>query len=82
MGSLMCVDVDVDVSLDAEDEAEVNDERDVVETLESEVREAKENGDGTLRDIKMLGLRCRYSLLEMMFCNGLEQLPMKMDLLQ
>ena len=32
--------------------------------------------------INMLGLRCRYSLLEMMFCNGLEQLPMKMDLLQ
>ena len=32
--------------------------------------------------INMLRLRCRYSLLEMMFCNGLEQLPMKMDLLQ
>ena len=32
--------------------------------------------------INMLGLRCRYSLLEMMFCNGLEQLSMKMDLLQ
>ena len=32
--------------------------------------------------INMLGLRCRYSLLERMFCNGLEQLSMKMDLLQ
>ena len=32
--------------------------------------------------INMFGLRCRYSVLEMMFCNGLEQLPMKMDLLQ
>ena len=32
--------------------------------------------------INMLGLRCRYLVLEMMFCSGLEQLPMKMDLLQ
>ena len=32
--------------------------------------------------INMFGLRCRYLVLEMMFCSGLEQLPMKMDLLQ
>ena len=32
--------------------------------------------------INMSKLRCRYLLLEMMFCCGLEQLPMKMDLLQ
>ena len=32
--------------------------------------------------INMLGLRCRYLVLEMMFCSRLEQLPMKMDLLQ
>ncbi|KAH1209508.1 Tubulin--tyrosine ligase-like protein 12 [Glycine max] len=63
MGSLMCVDVDVDVSLDAEDEAEVNDERDVVETLESEVREAKENGDGTLRWLELEGLHIDDDML-------------------
>ena len=34
------------------------------------------------KKINMFGLHCRYSVLEMMFCNGLEQLPMKMDLLQ
>ena len=32
--------------------------------------------------INMLGLHCRYLVLEMMFCSGLEQLPMKMNLLQ
>ncbi len=31
--------------------------------------------------INMSGLRCRSLVLEMMFCSGLEQLPMKMDLL-
>ncbi|TKY72867.1 Tubulin--tyrosine ligase protein 12 [Spatholobus suberectus] len=52
MGSLMCV--DVDVSSDAE--AEVNCERGVVEILESDVREAKEKGDGTLRWLELEGL--------------------------
>ena len=32
--------------------------------------------------INMSELRCRSLVLEMMFCSGLEQLPMKMDLLQ
>ena len=32
--------------------------------------------------INMSGLRCRSLIPEMMFCSGLEQLPMKMDLLQ
>ena len=31
--------------------------------------------------INMSELRCRSLVLEMMFCSGLEQLPMKMDLL-
>lgn len=51
MGALMCVDVDVDVSSDAD--AEVNDGRGVVEVLESEVREAKEKGEGTLRWLEL-----------------------------
>ena len=34
------------------------------------------------KKINMFGLRCRYSVLEMMFCNGLKQLSMKMNLLQ
>lgn len=62
MGSLMCV--DIDMNLDAE-EAEVNgvanevsrDKPGVVEILESEVREAKEKGDGgTLRWLELEGL--------------------------
>ena len=32
--------------------------------------------------INMSELRCRSLVLEMMFCSGLEQLPMKTDLLQ
>lgn len=64
MGSLMCV--DIDMNLDAEeDEAngvatnnEVSrDKPGVVEILESEVREAKEKGDGgTLRWLELEGL--------------------------
>lgn len=60
MGSLMCVDIDVN----SDDEAEVNgvddgvsrDKPGVVEILESEVREAKEKGDGTLRWLELEGL--------------------------
>ena len=32
--------------------------------------------------INMSELRCRSLVLEIMFCSGLEQLPMKTDLLQ
>ncbi|KAK7328821.1 hypothetical protein VNO77_22945 [Canavalia gladiata] len=62
MGSLMCVDVDMnlnadaDAEVEAEAEAEVNGEHCVVDILESEVREAKEKGDGTLRWLELEGL--------------------------
>ncbi|KAJ1439927.1 Tubulin-tyrosine ligase/Tubulin polyglutamylase [Sesbania bispinosa] len=60
MGSLMCV--DIDMNLDAE--AEVNDltngvssdKPDVMEILECDVREAKEKGDGKLRWLELEGL--------------------------
>jgi len=32
--------------------------------------------------INMSGLHCRSLVLEMMFCNGLKQLPLKTDLFQ
>ncbi|KAL2327273.1 hypothetical protein Fmac_020700 [Flemingia macrophylla] len=59
MGSLMCVDVDVN----SDGEAEVNGERGVVEILEDDVREAKEKGDGTLRWLELEGLRIDDDML-------------------
>ncbi|XP_027339561.1 tubulin--tyrosine ligase-like protein 12 [Abrus precatorius] len=58
MGSLMCVDIDVNLNGndDGDAEAEVNGERGVVDILESDVREAKEKGDGTLRWLELEGL--------------------------
>ncbi|KAL9314621.1 hypothetical protein ACSQ67_020073 [Phaseolus vulgaris] len=58
MGSLMCVDVDVD-----DDEDEGNCELGVEETLESEVGEAKEKGDGTLRWLELEGLNIDDAML-------------------
>ncbi|ESW10652.1 hypothetical protein PHAVU_009G227300 [Phaseolus vulgaris] len=58
MGSLMCVDVDVD-----DDEDEGNCKLGVEETLESEVGEAKEKGDGTLRWLELEGLNIDDAML-------------------
>lgn len=60
MSSLMCV--DIDSNLDGETEVDdvgdevSRDKLDVVEVVESEVREAKEKGDGTLRWLELDGL--------------------------
>ena len=56
MGALMCV--DIDLNSDGEDDDGVSSDRPVgvVEILESEVREAKEKGDGTLRWLELEGL--------------------------
>ncbi|XP_061352507.1 uncharacterized protein LOC133297391 [Gastrolobium bilobum] len=60
MGSLMCVDIDMNLDAEAEVNGVVNgvssDKLDVVGTLESDVREAKEKGDGTLRWLELDGL--------------------------
>lgn len=48
----MCV--DIDMNLEGEDE--VSEKPDVLEVLESEVREAKEKGDGKLRWLELEGL--------------------------
>ncbi|BAT80043.1 hypothetical protein LR48_Vigan04g014200 [Vigna angularis] len=60
MGSLMCVDVDVS-SDDGEDEG--NGELGVEETLEREVGEAKEKGNGTLRWLELEGLNIDDAML-------------------
>jgi len=61
MGSLMCVDADVSWDDDGEDEGKC--ELGVEETLEREVGEAKENGDGTLRWLELEGLNIDDAML-------------------
>ncbi|XP_004488089.1 uncharacterized protein [Cicer arietinum] len=60
MGSLMCVDVDMnsdgETDVDGVGDEVSRDKLGVVEMLESEVREAKEKGDGTLRWLELDGL--------------------------
>lgn len=61
MSSLMCVDIDID----SDDESELNssDKPGVVEILESEVREAKEKGDGTVKWLELEGLEIDDDML-------------------
>ncbi|KEH37583.1 putative tubulin-tyrosine ligase/Tubulin polyglutamylase, leucine-rich repeat domain, L [Medicago truncatula] len=58
MGSLMCVDIDLDgeIEVNGVDDEVSREEVSVVEMLESEVREVKEKGDGTLRWLELDGL--------------------------
>ncbi|KAK7281295.1 hypothetical protein RIF29_09135 [Crotalaria pallida] len=58
MGALMCVDIDLnsDANGDGVSSHEESDKPNVMEILESEVREAREKGDGVLRWLELDGL--------------------------
>ena len=84
----MSQEVDMDYDYDNEEECGVNEPHvncsNAINTSQVIMLISLSHLDELMFSIKinMLGLHCRYLVLEMMFCCGLEQLPMKMDLLQ